>query len=211
VIKIKYNEDKIYQNTIKYINKKIRTEYEIDKYLDKYNLSKEKKIIIIKQLKINNFINDNIYTKIYINNQIEFNLTSPNKLKSKLIKLGINKIIIDREINSIEDNTWIDIINKIIKDKDKNSYDSEYIFKNKTKYYLTMQGYNINLINKTLNSYYYDENHKFEIISNRYLNYYVKTKSNDEIDILRRKLLQRGFKLDIINNFINNICKVDIE
>ena len=70
-----------YYQAIKYITKKLRSEKEIDDYLIKYGVNKDIRIKTINKLKENKFINDSIFLKAYINDQINLTNNGPVKIK----------------------------------------------------------------------------------------------------------------------------------
>lgn len=114
---IKYNDflDGYYKS-IKYINKKLRTELEIEKYLKKLDISNSNINKIINLLYKDGYLNKEMYVKAYISDQ--FNLTSngPLKVKKDLIGLGYE----DKEFNNILDTfDWSSRIEKIVLKKIK--------------------------------------------------------------------------------------------
>ena len=105
-----------YYKAIKYINKKMRTELEIEKYLNKLNIKENDIKDIIKLLYKDGYLNKEIYMKAYINDQFNLTNNGPLKVKNDLIKLGYNELEINDYIESLE---WNNKINKIINKKIK--------------------------------------------------------------------------------------------
>ena len=76
-----YNDKlEAYYKSLKYITKKLRTEKEIYKYLEK---DYDKKTILetIDKLKNSGYLNKELYLKCYISDQVNMNLVGPNKIK----------------------------------------------------------------------------------------------------------------------------------
>ena len=114
-----YNEflEKYYK-AIKYINKKMRTELEIKKYLSKDSTDDTDIEKIIELLKKDGFLNKERYLKAYINDQYNLTLNGPLKVQKDLINLGYEKEEINNYIYNLK---WDRRIEKIINKKIKNN------------------------------------------------------------------------------------------
>ena len=100
-----------YYKSIKYINKKMRTEKEIEKYLKKIDINDNEINKIIKLLYKDGYLNKEIYMKAYINDQYNLTINGPIKVKKDLVNLGYKENEIVDYINSLE---WNKRIEKII-------------------------------------------------------------------------------------------------
>ena len=119
----------VYNNAIKYIMKKRRSEKEVRSYLNKFNIDIDS---IIFRLKSINLINDIDYTKAYINDQIYLSNTGINKIKVNLLEQDIPIEIIDSELSKIDSNILDNKLEKLIIKKIKaNSKYSNIIVKQK--------------------------------------------------------------------------------
>lgn len=115
---IKYNSElDSYYMSIKYITKKLRSELEIREYLIKKEIPKDVIDKTIERLKKNNFLNDEIFAKAFINDQINLSNNGPKKIKDKLIKLGIHNELIDEYLNRTDSSIWSERIDKYISKK----------------------------------------------------------------------------------------------
>lgn len=147
----------IYMKCVKYIEIRLRSKKEIEIYLKKKNVSEDIIDNIIKRLEKNKLLEDNKFCKAFINDKIKFTSMGPYKIKNELYKLGIDKNIIEENINNINQEVLIDRLNKIIEKKIKaNHKDNNYIFKNKIYNYLLAQGYSSNLIMMALSNYNFE-------------------------------------------------------
>jgi len=118
---IKYNDLlNGYYKSIKYINKKLRTELEIEKYLKKLDIKQSNINKIIELLKKDGYLNNEIYIKAYISDQ--YNLTNNGllKIKKDLINLGFEEKDFNEVLNNFNWNYKIDkIIDKKLKINNK--------------------------------------------------------------------------------------------
>lgn len=105
-----------YYKSIKYINKKMRTELEIKKYLEKDSVSESDIDKIIEMLYKDGFLNKERYLQAYINDQYNLTSNGPLKIKKELSNLGYDDEDINKYIYNIDWNNRIDkIINKKLK------------------------------------------------------------------------------------------------
>lgn len=122
---ISYNDElKSYYESIRYINRKLRSEKEINEYLEKKGIPKPIIDKTIKKLKENRFINDEIYLTAYFKDQINLTNNGPKKIEANLIKLGLEKESIDEKIESLDKSIWYEKIDKYIDKKIKNNHNS---------------------------------------------------------------------------------------
>ena len=102
-----------YDLSVKYLAKKMRTEKEIRNYLStNFDNSTIEKIITI--LKNNNYLNEKEYVKAYVNDRILLSNDGPNKIRNKLIELGISEEIIIKGLEGFDKDTEKEKINNII-------------------------------------------------------------------------------------------------
>ena len=84
-----------YYKSLKYITKKLRTEKEIYKYLDK-DYSKEIILETIDKLKRMGYLNKELYLKSYLSDQVHMSLNGPNKIEKDLVSLGYDEVVLFR-------------------------------------------------------------------------------------------------------------------
>jgi len=198
---------------IKYV-KKNKNEYTI--YLDnnttitlyddtilKYELLIKKEIIDIDPLVNYNNLNDYTYTENYINIKINTTLDGYNKIYNNLLSLGVDKDIISKYLDNIDNIIWINRIEKTIK-KHPNK-NSNTIYKNKMKYLLISMGYNTNDINTILDKI---NNNDYSNLEKDYLKIKKqlerKYSNNILITNIKKKLYNKGYKIEDIDNVIKN-------
>ena len=192
----------VYNKVLNLISKKIRSEKEINEFLDKYDADKNK---IITKLKSINLINDKLFAKAYISDKINLSNEGIDKIKNDLLKHNIDLNIIEEELSKIDDDLIDKKIIKLINKKTKNSKYTGVKLKYKVVNELINLGYdkykiieiydsldikNDNLINKEYDKLYRQLSKKY---SGKELEYKINT-----------KLYNKGFTSEEINNIQKN-------
>lgn len=144
------DENKIYvayNLSIKYLTHKMRTIKETKENLYKNNFDKETVDKVVDILIKEKYLDDDMYSKAFINDKILLSNDGPNKIKNKLIELGVNKDIIDKNIIAFTDDIQQEKIKKIAdKQIAINRNKSAFVMKNKINDYLYNLGYDKHLI-----------------------------------------------------------------
>lgn len=203
---VKYNASlDAYYISLKYLNNKMRTKLEIRKYLEKKEFDNKTINETIERLEKNKAIDESLYLKAFINDQINFSNIGPNKIINKLSTLGINKKDSLKYIDTINKEVWLKKIEKLINKKIKsNKKYSLMMLKNKVTTSLCNDGFDksmildvldnidididLSIINKEYEKIYNKLSKKFEGTS---LDYQVKMKlkskgfTNEEIDKIK--------------------------
>lgn len=189
-----------YYEAIKYITKKMRSKKEIEEYLIKKGLNSKERKETIKKLEDNHFINEDIYLKSYINDQINLTNNGVNKIKKNLLKLGLDGNKIEDYLSKIDECIFLDKIDKYIEKKIKfNKNTSSYMLKNKIIIDLVNLGFNKEDIVSELNKFEIDDkeayNHEYEKIKKSL----EKKYSGDELKFkIKEKLYRKGFRCNEI-------------
>jgi regulatory protein len=106
---------------------------------------------IIQKLKNNGYLNDDFYTKTYMNEKIDYDLVGPRYIKEKLILKGIHYDIIDANLINYKEEYQFDkvfeLIKKETKYKIKKPYKKAY-FSIKQK--LVNKGFSLGVIETSL-------------------------------------------------------------
>lgn len=148
------NELDSYYMSIKYITKKLRSELEIREYLNKKEIPRNIIDKTIERLKENRFLNDEVFLKAYINDQINLSNNGPKKIKNNLLKLGITDELIDDYIRKVDYTIWNKKIDKYISKKiNTNHNSSARILKMKITNDLVNLGYDKEDISSIINNY----------------------------------------------------------
>ena len=203
-INIDNNYYEIYYKVVNYITKRLRSEKEINIYIDKNNITKTDKEKLIKKLKEMNLINDLNFTKAYINDKINLSNIGIDKIKSELLNHNISSDIIDNELNKIDNNLIKEKLKKLIIKKTKNSKYTGYKLKYKVVNELINLGYDKNQILEIYDTISVENT---ENIKTEYDKLYKKLRykySGKELERkIKTKLYNKGFNIDKINNIVD--------
>ncbi len=142
----------IYNKCIKYISIRLRSINEMKEYLKKNDIDEIASDKIINKLIDNKLLNDELFTKAFINDKLKFSTMGPYRIEQELKKHKIDNLIINKYINEIDNNYLVEKINKqinkIIKSTKKNNNIRNKIYNN-----LLSLGYSNELIVNNLNKY----------------------------------------------------------
>lgn len=185
----------VYYEAIKYISIKLRTEKELRK---KFNNFDDVSVnYAIDRLKKEGYLNNKLYIKSYINDQINLSINGPLKIIQDLLKCGFNEREIKEYLDTIDDEVWLEKIEKyIVKKISTNRSYSGLILKKKISDDLNHKGYSLNLIKQIINNYDFIDNK--EIYDKEYqkaLKKYEKKYSGDILNLKTKNYLyQKGFR-----------------
>ena len=90
----------IYEVSISYINKKLRSKKELSKYLIKKGYSQYLVDKVIELLYSQGYLNDKVYATSYVHDRIALSSDGPNKIRKDLNDLGIDSELIEESISS---------------------------------------------------------------------------------------------------------------
>lgn len=195
---LSHNDELVsYYESIKYITKRLRCEKEIYEFLNKKNISESIIKNTIKKLKENRFLNDEIYIKSYINDQINLSNNGPYKIKKNLLSLNFDEEEIMDYLNTIDESLWSERVKKYISKKSKGNHtNSAYIFKSKMQNELVNLGYDREMIISYLNSVEIDDAEIRNKEYNKIRSSLEKKYSGTELEYkIKEKMYRKGFKV----------------
>ena len=183
-----------YNIALKFISSKLRVEKEIRNKLKDY--SKDAVNYTIERLKKENLLNDQIYIKAYINDEVNLKFIGPNNIYYNLKKLGFKDDDIKNYLVTFASDIWQSKIKKYIDKKIKSNNNlSPIMLKLKVTNDLLNKGFYKEDINKVLNETSFNFNQ--EIYDREYLklkNKLSKKYSGNELEYyIKMKLKQKGF------------------
>ena len=186
-----------YYDSIKYISKKLRSEKEIREYLSKKEVSKTNIDETIERLKANNFLNEEIYLKSYINDQLNLTNNGPKKIISNLIKLGFKESDIEERLEKIPEEVWKEKLDKYISKKIRlNHNSSKNMLKMKITNDLINLGYEKENIISIINSYDIIDKDIFKNEYEKAKRQLEKKYSGYELDRkIKERLYRKGFNV----------------
>lgn len=202
----KINTDTIYYESynkaIKMIGRRLRSEFEIRQYLDKCMVLDSDRDKIIETLKRIGLIDDYRFARAYTNDKINLSLDGPYKISRNLEQFKVDGLIINEVISGIDQDIVLEHLNKIVNKKVSGGVKgSEYMFKNKLMNYLINLGYERSMINLVLNDISLGVSTRE--MEKEYKRLAKKFSGDELLYKLRNKLFSKGYKLEDINNFID--------
>lgn len=189
-----------YNLSLKHLASKMRTKKEIEDFLIKKEFDKDTVKEVIEILCKENYLDDSIYSKAFINDKILLSNDGPNKIYNKLIDMGVDKDIVKENIIIFTEDIQKEKIKKIVdKQVSANRNKSAYALKNKVINYLYNQGYNKSLIVDYLNTISIKDDK--ELLKKEYDKIYKnlsKKYNGEELEYkIKQKLYSKGFsKID---------------
>ena len=142
----------VYYAMLKDISKKFRTEKELRTKFKDYD--NEVIDYAIKRLKNEKYLNNELYIRAYINDAINLKLIGPNKIINNLLNLGFEKSEIEEYLEVIDNEIWLDKINKLIKKEiNSNHAYSGNVLKMRIQNKISNLGFELNMISKLINNY----------------------------------------------------------
>ncbi len=185
------DEYRIYDLALRYLNHHVMSIMGMKKYLRKKNIDDEMVEKTVDKLIEKGFLNDEYFTKCYINDHIRLSNDGPLKIKNNLLENGISDL---SYLDTFNDE-WYDRICKYIEKQVKINKKSIYFFKSKMLLNLINLGYERDMINSCLekiNMNNEKENRKKE--EDRLRKRLSLKYSGDELERkIKEKLYQRGF------------------
>lgn len=142
----------VYYAMLKDISKKFRTEKELRTKFKDYD--NEVVDYAVKRLKNEKYLNNELYIRAYINDAINLKLIGPNKIINNLLNLGFEKSEIEEYLEVIDNEIWLDKINKLIKKEiNSNHAYSGNVLKMRIQNKISNLGFELNMISKLINNY----------------------------------------------------------
>ena len=146
--------EEAYNKSVSYIEVRLRSTNEIKVYLKNKKYSEEVIEITINRLLKNNILNDELFTKAFINDKLNFTTMGPYKIELELKKHCIDTNIISTYINNIDEDILYEKIDKLItKFMKTNKKHKGFMLKNKIYNNLLNLGYKSSMILEMLNNY----------------------------------------------------------
>lgn len=184
-----------YNVALKYISFKLRTEKEIAKRLKNFNRNAIN--YTIDRLKKDGYLNEKLYIKSYINDEINLKVVGPNKILFDLKKLGFNESDILDYLNTFDNDIWLDKINKVITKKINSNHNlSGIVLKQKIIQDLIARGFIKEDINLLITNYDFNDNKdiyekEYEKLKNKLSHKY----SGEELEYrIKIGLMKKGFR-----------------
>ena len=148
-----------YYIALKSINSRYKSVEEVRKMLKNKEFSSEIVDFVIDRLIKQGYLNDQLFAKLYINNQIVTTSRGPLRIKKDLLDKGVSNSIIDEELIEFNEDIQLEKIDKFINKSIKSNHSrGGVILKSKIFNDLKTLGYDSSVINKIINDYDYSDN-----------------------------------------------------
>ena len=142
----------IYNKCVKYISVRLRSVNEIKEFMQRKNVSPELIEETIQKLLSNKLLDDDTFTKAFVNDKLNFTTMGPYRIAAELKKQHVDNNIITKYISNIDDNFLEEKINKQITKLIKSNKNKPNL-KNKIYNNLQNLGYSQSMILDNLNKY----------------------------------------------------------
>lgn len=193
-----------YYKSLRYLNTKLRSKLELEKYLSK---TFDKGIVksTLEKLEKEGYLNEEVYISAYVNDQINLTLNGYHKIYKDLKNLGLTEELILKKLDTIPNDVWQEKIEKIVTKKLRGNHTSSSAhFKKKLNNDLYNSGYSHDLITEMLSKLELEDD--IEIVTkegNKLLKKYSKKYESEKLDYtVRIKLLQKGFSSCMVEEFM---------
>lgn len=185
-----------YYDSIKYITKKMRSKLEIKEFLRKKMVNEKVIAETIKKLEENHFLNEELFIKAYVNDQINLTNNGKNKILKGLVKLGIDNDQASTYLDNIDNEVFMSKIDKYVDKKiSTNKNSSIYMLKNKIMTDLINLGYEKSDIVEVLNSKEINDDEAKKREYEKIRRSLEKKYSGDVLEYkVREKLYRKGFR-----------------
>lgn len=203
------NYSKAYEESVKFISKKMHCKKEIKEFLSKNSYNSHIIDAVIKRLEENNLINEENYVKSYINDKINLTKDGPNKIRDDLEKKGIDPNIIYMILDEIDKELINDKIRRYVEKRKKlNTKYSIKMMNNKITQELLNLGFDLDAILTYIDDGAQDDGElikkEFNKAKLRYSKKYTGIELNQKI---KAYLYSKGFSISDINNIISSESK----
>lgn len=184
-----------YDTSIKYISNKMRSIYEMKEYLKKKGISSDTISDVVGKLISQGYLNDDIYSKAYINDKINLSSDGPYKIIKNLKSNFINEEYIFKNIFVFTDELQKNRIEKLISKQIKTNHNKgTYLLKQKILNYLVDLGYEKSLVIEILNNTDFNDSNLYKKEYNKLYKQLSKKYDGVELEYkIKQKLFQKGF------------------
>lgn len=186
----------VYHVALKRLNSRNQSVFDLERYLIQKEYPDELVQKAIKKLEKQGYLNDRIYARSYIHDQLVRSLKGPYRLEKELVEKNISLEIIKEEMTCYSKDEQFEKINKAIQKGIKSNHNrGGTILKQKIFQDLKQLGHDISYINEALSSYSFTVSSS--TIKKEYDKLYRKYSrkyDGEQLDrIIREKMFQKGF------------------
>ncbi len=184
-----HNFYEMYYKVLNFIKKRVRSEFEIDEFLEKNDVTDKEKII--KKLKNINLINDEMFCKAFIADKVNLSNDGYYKIYNELLKHNIDSLTITKYLDEYKE-YLNEKLSRLILKKFNSSKKSLIITKQKITNEMINLGYDKEDISTNLNNLNKDDS---ELLKKEYDKLYKKLSSKYQGKELEYKIKERLYRL----------------
>lgn len=190
------NNYNAYDIAVKYICVKLRSCYEVHEYLEKKDIDKVIIHEVIERLKSQNYLNDSVFAKAFVNDRIKFSNHGPYKIKKELDERKISNSIIEEVLEIFDYELEREKLEKLVPKYVKTVRNKSLVMmKSKVSNYFSDLGYNKSIVMDILNDIDYDDSGARDKEYNKYYNKLSRKYSGEELEYkIKQALYKNGFK-----------------
>ena len=196
----KYNlECDVYYVALNNIKSRFKSEFELRNILKKKEYPDEYIELAINKLIKQGYLNDRLFTRSYINNQMLTTSRGPLRIQRDLLDKKIDYNVINEELSVFSEEEQMMKIKKIISKKIQSNHSrGGYVLKQKVVNDVKLLGYDSLVISRVISEFDFSSNDE-DIAKKEYNKLYKRLShrySGDELERkIREKLYQKGLKL----------------
>lgn len=196
----KYNlECDVYYVALNNIKSRFKSEFELRNILKKKEYPDEYIELAINKLIKQGYLNDRLFTRSYINNQMLTTSRGPLRIQRDLLDKKIDYNVINEELSVFSEEEQMMKIKKIISKKLQSNHSrGGYVLKQKVVNDVKLLGYDSLVISRVISEFDFSSNDD-DIAKKEYNKLYKRLShrySGDELERkIREKLYQKGLKL----------------
>ncbi len=124
-----------------------RCSFDLDQKLSRLGANAAARQKIVKQLKKEKYVDDERFAKIFAKSKLKNNNWGKIKIRAELHKRQIDQCIIDKAVEEIDENTYLDILKALYQKKHKELIKSNKDqIKDKTVAYCLQKGFETDLV-----------------------------------------------------------------
>ena len=189
----------VYDVGLKALKSRFKSTKELRDYLIRKEYPYDLVNNAVEKLLKQGYLNDELFAKSYINNQMVTSSRGPIKISNDLFSKGISQSIVSKEIEVFTEEIQLEKINKIIRLSLKsNRTRGGMVLKNKIINDLVISGYDLSIISKVISDFEFDNND--DIAKKEYDKLYRKYSrkySGKELEYkIKEKLYQKGLSYE---------------
>ena len=196
----KYNlECDVYSVALNNIKSRFKSEFELRNILKKKEYPDEYIELAINKLIKQGYLNDRLFARSYINNQMLTTSRGPLRIQRDLLDKKIDYNVINEELSVFSEEEQMMKIKKIISKKIQSNHSrGGYVLKQKVVNDVKLLGYDSLVISRVISEFDFSSNDE-DIAKKEYNKLYKRLShrySGDELERkIREKLYQKGLKL----------------